>query len=122
MHSTQPNPLDGRASLPPRRPPDTASLRGRSALGGATGGGVVGCSVSVESRASWESRSTRGSPPVPASSATSAARRRSSEGRNQEALRLHPVVPALIRKTLCPVELSTGRRLAPETRIAADLN
>jgi cytochrome P450 len=39
-----------------------------------------------------------------------------------EALRLHPVVPALIRKTLCPVELSTGRRLPPETRVAVDLN
>lgn len=39
-----------------------------------------------------------------------------------EALRLHPVVPALIRKTLCPVDLSTGRHLAEETRIAVDLN
>jgi len=39
-----------------------------------------------------------------------------------EALRLHPVVPALIRKTLCPVDLSTGRHLDESQRIAVDLN
>jgi cytochrome P450 len=39
-----------------------------------------------------------------------------------EALRLHPVVPALLRRTLCPVDLSTGRHLDADLRVAVDLN
>jgi cytochrome P450 len=39
-----------------------------------------------------------------------------------EALRLHPPVPSLIRKSLCPVDLATGRHLAESERVAVDLN